>query len=140
MAQRTVAAARTTLALTGTAVNYCDDLDMDLTENSEVTVECTGTLGNCTTLVLAFHTGPAATPVGVMTDGIILLSEADAGAGPWTRTVTVRTNQQYFRASVEATGAGDGTASDAVVNYYYAPVAGTHVVTSLQGAPVINHA
>lgn len=140
MAQRTTLAARTTGALTGASVNYAADLDMDLTENGEVTVECTGTLGNATTLVLAFHTGPAANPVGVMTNGIALLSESDAGAGPWVRVVTVRTNQQYFRASVECTGAGDGTGSDAVINYHYSPREATHIVTSLQGAPVINHA
>jgi hypothetical protein len=117
MAQRVIVAGRTTGVLTGTSVNYGADLDMNLTADGCVTVHCTGTKGNCDALVLQGASGPAATPTGLMKTDL----ETNAEAGPWVRAITFRTNERYFRAAVECTGAGDGTGSDAVINYSYIP-------------------
>jgi len=139
MATRTTLAARTTAVLTGGAtVDYAADLDMNLTEDGEVTVEVTPTIGGLVSLTLTLHSGDAATPTGPMTNGGAALSMDLATLTTVMVSTTVRTNQRYFRAAV--TGAGGAAAgSDAVINYYYRPRAGALVMTSLQGAPTINH-
>ena len=120
MATRTAVAARTTAVLTGNGTaDYASDLDMNLTLDNEVTVEVTGTLGSLTNIILGFHGGTAATPTGVIGNGTAAMTETITDA-TWTRVVTLRCHERYFRASVTGTGA-TATSSDAVINYYYQP-------------------
>lgn len=149
MATRATLAARTTAALTGGGTaDYGADLDMNLSEDSFVTVEVTPTVALLDTIHLSLHCGPAATPVGTIGDGIApLYYSLPTGV---MHSVTVKCCARYFRAAVTGTGAGGPVGSDAVVNYYYSPKASTHttatqVTTNVDGMPqlaagVISHA
>jgi len=119
MATRTTLAARTTAILTGSGTaDYAADLDMNLTLDNEVTVEITATKGSLTNIITGFHAGAAATPTGTIGTGAAILTETLTDA-TWTRVVTLRVHERYFRVSV--TGTGTNTSSDAVINYYYQP-------------------
>jgi len=129
MASRTTVAARTTAVLTGSGTaDYAADLDMNSTLDGTVTVEITGTKGSLTDIIIGFHAGPAATPTNVVGTGAAVLTETITDAS-WTRVVTLKCHERYFRVSV--TGTGTNTGSDAVINYYYQPKSGAQS-TSIQ--------
>lgn len=122
MAQRVVAVARATGALTGGgAIDYCADLDMNLVADGKVTIEILPTLALLTNIELTAYAGPAATPTGPMTNGVATIRQDLALLTGLVCSCTVETNERYFRAGVIGTGAGGPVGSDAVVNYIYKP-------------------
>jgi len=139
MATRTVLAARTTAVLTGGGTpDYCADLDMNLTEDSWVTVEILPTLDTLVSITLTTHAGPAATPAGIMTNGTAQITHDLAAHTGVLVSVAFKCNQRYFRAAVTGAGGAAG-ASDAVVNYYYNPKAATHTESIVDGVKTLAH-
>ena len=150
MATRSTLAARTTGVLTGGGTpDYGADLDMNLTEDGWVTVEIVPTLDTLVSITLTMHCGPAATPVGIMTDGTAQISHDLAAHTGVMCSFSIKCCARYFRAAITGAGGAPG-ASDAIINYYYSPKASTHttatqVTTNVDGMPqvaagVISHA